>query len=43
MINFLIFNIIKLYRGKNLKLYYMDCYCLEDFDEDLGFDEFFED
>lgn len=37
------FNIIKSYRGKNLKLHHMDCYRLEDSDEDLGFDEFFED
>lgn len=37
------FNIIKSYKGKNLKLHHMDCYRLEDSDEDLGFDEYFED
>lgn len=37
------FNIIKSYKGKELKLHHMDCYRLEDSDEDLGFDEFFED
>ncbi|MDU3988248.1 MAG: tRNA (adenosine(37)-N6)-threonylcarbamoyltransferase complex ATPase subunit type 1 TsaE [Staphylococcus sp.] len=37
------FNIIKSYRGKNLKLHHMDCYRLEDSDEDLGFNEYFED
>lgn len=37
------FNIIKSYRGTNLKLHHMDCYRLEDSDEDLGFDEYFED
>lgn len=37
------FNIIKSYKGTNLKLHHMDCYRLEDSEEDLGFDEFFED
>lgn len=37
------FNIIKSYKGTNLKLHHMDCYRLEDSDEDLGFDEYFED
>lgn len=37
------FNIIKSYRGTNMKLHHMDCYRLEDSDEDLGFDEYFED
>lgn len=35
------FNIIKSYKGTNLKLHHMDCYRLEDSEEDLGFDEFF--
>ena len=37
------FNIIKSYQGSNLKLHHMDCYRLEDSEEDLGFDEYFED
>lgn len=37
------FNIIKSYKGSKLKLHHMDCYRLEDSDEDLGFDEYFED
>ena len=37
------FNIIKSYKGSNLKLQHMDCYRLEDSDEDLGFDEYFQD
>ena len=37
------FNIIKSYKGKELKLHHMDCYRLEDSDEDLGFNEYFED
>ena len=37
------FNIIKSYQGSHLKLHHMDCYRLEDSDEDLGFDEYFED
>ena len=37
------FNIIKSYTGSNLKLHHMDCYRLEDSDEDLGFDEYFQD
>ena len=37
------FNIIKSYKGINLKLHHMDCYRLEDSDEDLGFDEYFQD
>ena len=37
------FNIIKSYKGTNLKLHHLDCYRLEDSDEDLGFDEYFED
>ncbi|MCU5746148.1 tRNA (adenosine(37)-N6)-threonylcarbamoyltransferase complex ATPase subunit type 1 TsaE [Staphylococcus sp. SQ8-PEA] len=37
------FNIIKSYRGTNLKFHHMDCYRLEDSEEDLGFDEYFED
>ncbi|MEJ7542518.1 tRNA (adenosine(37)-N6)-threonylcarbamoyltransferase complex ATPase subunit type 1 TsaE [Staphylococcus intermedius] len=37
------FNIIKSYQGTTLKFHHMDCYRLEDSDEDLGFDEFFED
>ncbi|MEX2949514.1 tRNA (adenosine(37)-N6)-threonylcarbamoyltransferase complex ATPase subunit type 1 TsaE [Staphylococcus warneri] len=37
------FNIIKSYKGTHLKLHHMDCYRLEDSDEDLGFDEYFED
>ncbi|WP_029056076.1 tRNA (adenosine(37)-N6)-threonylcarbamoyltransferase complex ATPase subunit type 1 TsaE [Staphylococcus sp. URHA0057] len=36
------FNIIKSYKGTNLKLHHMDCYRLEDSEEDLGFDEYFE-
>lgn len=37
------FNIIKSYKGSNLKLHHMDCYRLEDSDEDAGFDEYFQD
>ncbi|SCT44085.1 tRNA (adenosine(37)-N6)-threonylcarbamoyltransferase complex ATPase subunit type 1 TsaE [Staphylococcus caeli] len=37
------FNIIKSYQGTNLKLHHMDCYRLEHSEEDLGFDEYFED
>ncbi|WP_085060375.1 tRNA (adenosine(37)-N6)-threonylcarbamoyltransferase complex ATPase subunit type 1 TsaE [Staphylococcus haemolyticus] len=37
------FNIIKSYKGSNIKLHHMDCYRLEDSDEDLGFDEYFQD
>lgn len=37
------FNIIKSYQGSNLKLHHMDCYRLEDSEEDLGFNEYFED
>ena len=37
------FNIIKSYKGSNLKLHHIDCYRLEDSDEDLGFDEYFQD
>ena len=37
------FNIIKSYQGLNLKLHHMDCYRLEDSEEDLGFNEYFED
>ncbi|WP_039069579.1 tRNA (adenosine(37)-N6)-threonylcarbamoyltransferase complex ATPase subunit type 1 TsaE [Staphylococcus shinii] len=37
------FNIIKSYQGTDLKLHHMDCYRLEDSEEDLGFDEYFED
>lgn len=37
------FNIIKSYRGDTLKFHHMDCYRLEHSDEDLGFDEFFDD
>ncbi|WP_412521439.1 tRNA (adenosine(37)-N6)-threonylcarbamoyltransferase complex ATPase subunit type 1 TsaE [Staphylococcus simulans] len=37
------FNIIKSYKGTNMKFHHMDCYRLEDSDEDLGFDEYFED
>ena len=36
------FNIIKSYNA-NIKLHHMDCYRLEDSDEDLGFDEYFND
>ena len=36
------FNIIKSYNGK-YKIHHMDCYRLEDSDEDLGFDEYFND
>lgn len=36
------FNIIKSYKGR-LPLHHMDCYRLEDSDEDLGFDEYFND
>ncbi|NWK83978.1 tRNA (adenosine(37)-N6)-threonylcarbamoyltransferase complex ATPase subunit type 1 TsaE [Staphylococcus sp. GSSP0090] len=37
------FNIIKSYQGHHLKLHHMDCYRLENAEEDLGFDEYFED
>ncbi|MDN5612892.1 MAG: tRNA (adenosine(37)-N6)-threonylcarbamoyltransferase complex ATPase subunit type 1 TsaE [Staphylococcus equorum] len=37
------FNIIKSYQGSNLRLHHMDCYRLEESEEDLGFDEYFED
>ncbi|MBA8772902.1 tRNA (adenosine(37)-N6)-threonylcarbamoyltransferase complex ATPase subunit type 1 TsaE [Staphylococcus coagulans] len=37
------FNIIKSYKGDTLKFHHMDCYRLENSDEDLGFDEFFND
>lgn len=37
------FNIIKSYNGKHLKFHHMDCYRLEESDEDLGFEEYFED
>lgn len=37
------FNIIKSYQGTDVKLHHMDCYRLEESDEDLGFDEYFED
>ncbi|MBI5975987.1 tRNA (adenosine(37)-N6)-threonylcarbamoyltransferase complex ATPase subunit type 1 TsaE [Staphylococcus canis] len=37
------FNIIKSYKGQNLTFHHMDCYRLEDSDEDLGFDEYFND
>lgn len=34
------FNIIKSYQGK-FTIHHMDCYRLEDSDEDMGFDEYF--
>lgn len=37
------FNIIKSYKGKDLTFHHMDCYRLEESEEDLGFDEYFED
>ena len=37
------FNIIKSYQGNAFKLHHMDCYRLEDSEDDLGFDEYFED
>ncbi|MCQ9301623.1 tRNA (adenosine(37)-N6)-threonylcarbamoyltransferase complex ATPase subunit type 1 TsaE [Staphylococcus hyicus] len=37
------FNIIKSYQGSNLVFHHMDCYRLENSDEDLGFEEYFED
>lgn len=37
------FNIIKSYKGTTLKFHHMDCYRLEDSEEDLGFEEYFED
>lgn len=43
MINLLIFNIIKFYIGLSIWLYYMDCYWFEGEEDDLGFDEYFED
>ncbi|MEB8132943.1 tRNA (adenosine(37)-N6)-threonylcarbamoyltransferase complex ATPase subunit type 1 TsaE [Mammaliicoccus sciuri] len=36
------FNIIKSYKGR-FPFHHMDCYRLEDSDEDLGFDEYFND
>lgn len=38
------FNIIKSYASpiKNCEIHHMDCYRLEDSDEDLGFDEYFD-
>lgn len=36
------FNIIKSYKG-DLPIHHMDCYRLENSDEDLGFDEYFND
>ncbi|GAB3062988.1 tRNA (adenosine(37)-N6)-threonylcarbamoyltransferase complex ATPase subunit type 1 TsaE [Salinicoccus sesuvii] len=36
------FNIIKTYQGK-YTIHHMDCYRLEDSEEDLGFDEYFND
>lgn len=36
------FNIIKSYNA-NYKIHHMDCYRLEDSEEDLGFDEYFND
>ncbi|WP_017549570.1 tRNA (adenosine(37)-N6)-threonylcarbamoyltransferase complex ATPase subunit type 1 TsaE [Salinicoccus carnicancri] len=35
------FNIIKSYNAENFVLHHMDCYRLENSDEDLGFDEYF--
>ncbi|EHJ07201.1 tRNA (adenosine(37)-N6)-threonylcarbamoyltransferase complex ATPase subunit type 1 TsaE [Staphylococcus simiae] len=43
IINSPTFNIIKTYKGSSLKLHHMDCYRLENFEEDLGFEEYFED
>ncbi|MCS4486971.1 tRNA (adenosine(37)-N6)-threonylcarbamoyltransferase complex ATPase subunit type 1 TsaE [Staphylococcus americanisciuri] len=37
------FNIIKSYKGTVLNFHHMDCYRLEDSEEDLGFDEYFND
>ena len=37
------FNIIKSYKGSELYFHHMDCYRLEDSEEDLGFDEYFND
>lgn len=37
------FNIIKSYNATNMRFHHMDCYRLEDSDEDLGFDEYFDD
>lgn len=37
------FNIIKSYQGAHMAFHHMDCYRLENSDEDLGFDEYFED
>ncbi|HJE01839.1 tRNA threonylcarbamoyladenosine biosynthesis protein TsaE [Staphylococcus auricularis] len=37
------FNIIKSYNGDTLKFHHMDCYRLEESDEDLGFEEYFND
>lgn len=36
------FNIIKSYQGERLSFHHMDCYRLENSDEDLGFDEYFD-
>ncbi|KKK32868.1 ATPase [Salinicoccus sediminis] len=35
------FNIIKSYNAENFVVHHMDCYRLENSDEDLGFDEYF--
>src|SRR5699024_8969049 len=35
------FNIIKSYNAGNFIVHHMDCYRLENSDEDLGFDEYF--
>ncbi|AMY06684.1 tRNA (adenosine(37)-N6)-threonylcarbamoyltransferase complex ATPase subunit type 1 TsaE [Staphylococcus condimenti] len=37
------FNIIKSYKGTKMKFHHMDCYRLEDAEEDLGFEEYFND
>ena len=37
------FNIIKSYKGTTLKFHHMDCYRLDVREEDLGFEEYFED
>lgn len=37
------FNIIKSYRGRELMFHHMDCYRLENAEEDLGFEEYFND
>ncbi|MCG3399871.1 tRNA (adenosine(37)-N6)-threonylcarbamoyltransferase complex ATPase subunit type 1 TsaE [Staphylococcus massiliensis] len=41
VINSPTFNIIKSYQGDKLQLHHMDCYRLEESEEDLGFDEYF--